>query len=76
MASGDLSGAIDAFRAGVAIEDQNNYTEPLTGLSRCAIIWALSCCLLDKQNKLRQFIEEIYVGIKTMDGRCSDFDKR
>lgn len=28
MASGDLSGAIDAFRAGVAIEDQNNYTEP------------------------------------------------
>ena len=28
MASGDLSGAINAFRAGVAIEDQNNYTEP------------------------------------------------
>ena len=28
MAQGDLSGAIEAFRAGVAIEDQNNYTEP------------------------------------------------
>ena len=28
MASGDLFGAINAFRAGVAIEDQNNYTEP------------------------------------------------
>ena len=28
MASGDLPGAINAFRAGVAIEDQNNYTEP------------------------------------------------
>ena len=28
MAKGDLSGAIEAFRAGVAIEDQNNYTEP------------------------------------------------
>ena len=28
MASGDLTGAIEAFRAGVAIEDQNNYTEP------------------------------------------------
>lgn len=28
MAQGDLSGAIKAFRAGVAIEDQNNYTEP------------------------------------------------
>ena len=28
MAQGDLSGAIEAFRAGVIIEDQNNYTEP------------------------------------------------
>ena len=28
MAQDDLSGAIEAFRAGVAIEDQNNYTEP------------------------------------------------
>ena len=28
MASGDLPGAIDAFLAGVVIEDQNNYTEP------------------------------------------------
>ena len=28
MAQGDLSAAIEAFRAGVAIEDQNNYTEP------------------------------------------------
>jgi len=28
MAQGDLDRAIDAFRAGVAIEDQNNYTEP------------------------------------------------
>jgi len=28
MAQGNLSGAIEAFRAGVAIEDQNNYTEP------------------------------------------------
>ena len=28
MAQGDLSGAIEAFSAGVAIEDQNNYTEP------------------------------------------------
>ena len=28
MAQGDLSGAIEAFRKGVAIEDQNNYTEP------------------------------------------------
>ena len=28
MASGDLSGAIDAFKSGVEIEDQNNYTEP------------------------------------------------
>ena len=28
MAQGDLSGAIEAFRVGVAIEDQNNYTEP------------------------------------------------
>ena len=28
MASGDLPGAIAAFLAGVAIEDQNNYTEP------------------------------------------------
>ena len=28
MAKGDLSGAIEAFRLGVAIEDQNNYTEP------------------------------------------------
>ena len=27
-AQGDLSSAIEAFRAGVAIEDQNNYTEP------------------------------------------------
>ena len=27
-AQGDLSGAIEAYRAGVAIEDQNNYTEP------------------------------------------------
>ena len=27
-AQGDLSGAIAAFSAGVAIEDQNNYTEP------------------------------------------------
>lgn len=28
MAAGNLEGAIAAFRAGVAIEDQNNYTEP------------------------------------------------
>ena len=28
MAQGDLDGAIDAFRAGIVIEDQNNYTEP------------------------------------------------
>ena len=28
MAQDDLSGAIEAFRAGVAIENQNNYTEP------------------------------------------------
>ena len=28
MAQGDLSGAIEAFRAGVGIENQNNYTEP------------------------------------------------
>ena len=28
MADGDLSGAIDAFKFGVEIEDQNNYTEP------------------------------------------------
>ena len=28
MAQGDVERAIDAFRAGVAIEDQNNYTEP------------------------------------------------
>ena len=28
MAQDDLSGAIAAFRAGVAIENQNNYTEP------------------------------------------------
>ena len=28
MAQGDLSGAIEAFSAGVVIEDQNNYTEP------------------------------------------------
>ena len=28
MAKGNLSGAIEAFRLGVAIEDQNNYTEP------------------------------------------------
>jgi tetratricopeptide (TPR) repeat protein len=28
MAQGDVQGAIRAFRAGVAIEDQNNYTEP------------------------------------------------
>ena len=28
MAKGDLSGAIKAFSSGVAIEDQNNYTEP------------------------------------------------
>jgi len=28
MANGDLSGAIDAFKSGVEIEDQNNYTEP------------------------------------------------
>ena len=28
MAEGDLKAAIAAFRAGVAIEDQNNYTEP------------------------------------------------
>ena len=28
MAQGDLSGAIEAFRSGVFIEDQNNYTEP------------------------------------------------
>ena len=28
MASGDLSGSIDAFKSGVEIEDQNNYTEP------------------------------------------------
>jgi len=27
-AQGDLSGAIEAFRSAVAIEDQNNYTEP------------------------------------------------
>ena len=28
MAQGDVQGAIRAFQAGVAIEDQNNYTEP------------------------------------------------
>ncbi len=28
IAQGDTTGAIKAFRAGVAIEDQNNYTEP------------------------------------------------
>lgn len=28
MAQGELTAAITAFRAGVAIEDQNNYTEP------------------------------------------------
>ena len=28
MAEGDLKGAVAAFEAGVAIEDQNNYTEP------------------------------------------------
>ena len=28
MAQGDLDGAIDAFRAAIVIEDQNNYTEP------------------------------------------------
>ncbi|MEQ8861714.1 MAG: hypothetical protein RIC56_23985 [Pseudomonadales bacterium] len=28
MAEGDVNGAIAAFEAGVAIEDQNNYTEP------------------------------------------------
>jgi len=28
MADGDLSGAIEAFKLGVEIEDQNNYTEP------------------------------------------------
>ena len=28
MAEGDLEGAVAAFEAGVAIEDQNNYTEP------------------------------------------------
>ena len=28
MATGDLSGAIKAFKSGVAIEDLNNYTEP------------------------------------------------
>ena len=28
MAKGDLTGAIEAFSSGVAIEDQNNYTEP------------------------------------------------
>jgi len=28
MAEGNLTGAIEAFRAGVAIEDENNYTEP------------------------------------------------
>jgi len=27
-ATGDLDGAIEAFEAGVALEDQNNYTEP------------------------------------------------
>lgn len=28
QASGDMDGAIEAFKAAVAIEDQNNYTEP------------------------------------------------
>ena len=28
IAQGDISGAIEAFRSGVEIEDQNNYTEP------------------------------------------------
>lgn len=28
MAEGDLAGAIASFESGVAIEDQNNYTEP------------------------------------------------
>jgi len=28
QASGDMGGAIEAFKAAVAIEDQNNYTEP------------------------------------------------
>ena len=28
MAEGNLTGAIKAFTAGIAIEDENNYTEP------------------------------------------------
>ena len=43
MAQGDVQGAIRAFRAGVAIEDQNNYTEPRIGPSPCAITWVQHC---------------------------------
>ena len=45
MAGGDLNGAIEAFSSGVAIEDQNNYTEPPDWAPAYAPLFG--CCFLE-----------------------------
>ena len=54
MAQDDLSGAIEAFRAGVAIENQNNYTRSEEHTSELQSQAYLVCRLLLEKKKRKK----------------------